>query len=100
MKVIFVQLAYEASEVAMLEMFGQNSLGEFLALGTHVSSTGATAQPKMSALPPGQRNYRPHHPSVLWTRRKGPPTFYRNGQHLDNIWSGFQRSRRGAKARG
>ena len=36
-EVVFVQLAHETGEVAMLEVFGEDRLGKFLALDPRVS---------------------------------------------------------------
>lgn len=43
-EIVFVQLAHEAGKVAMLEVLGQDGLGEFLALDAQVSLTGATVR--------------------------------------------------------
>lgn len=67
-EIVLVELAHKTGEVAVLEMLGQDGLGEFLALdGRGVSSVqfGGIAQHNTTgALPRARQSYPRHHPSV------------------------------------
>lgn len=45
MKIVFIQLAHETGKVAVLEVFGEDGLGEFLALDRRVSAVRGDRTP-------------------------------------------------------
>lgn len=71
MEVVFVQLPDEAGEIAVLEVFGEDMLGEFLVLPSRLARTMAFI--RRSSVPPKQRNCRLHCPSERRSHRWGSP---------------------------
>lgn len=78
-EVVLVELAHEAGEVAVLEMFGQDGFGESLVLpGTSAGDWGSVAAPSRERAPPARRSYPAHPPTARSTNRLDPPTSFRS----------------------
>ena len=77
MEVVLVQLAHEAGEVAVLEMFGKYGFGESLILSQDFSEmTLRTASDRDHAIPRGRQNCRDHLPTAQRSSMMDPRAFY------------------------
>lgn len=95
MKIVLVELSDETGEVAVLEVFREDRLGEFLVLSSQtitkvslvsMSCTVAVAsfrwmfgselQGRDATVPPRRRSYRPRHPIEQLRSTMDLPAFY------------------------
>ena len=78
-EVVFVELAHEAGEIAVLEVFGQDGFGESLVLpGTSAGDFGSVAATSRERAPPARRSCPAHPPTARWMNRLDPPTSFRS----------------------
>ena len=78
-KVVFVELAHEAGEIAVLDMFGKDGFGEPLILwSTSASGPGPVAATSRASAPPARQSYPARPPTSRSMNRSGPQASFRS----------------------